>query len=120
MMVNRTGDDFEDLISRYRSERYDGVFKPAFGKGSIADLPGAFRKSLGLGVSHDVPETIRNYSEEVDHLVFLFLDGMGHSTLKYAMDRFRMPNLTQFLGKSDYVPVTSVFPSTTSTATVTY
>lgn len=120
MMVNKREDDFEDIISRYRSEKDGRIFKPAFGKGSIADLPGIFRKSLGLKESNSIPEITRNNVQDVDHLIFLFLDGMGHSTLKYAMDNFRMPNLLEFLRQSEYVPVTSVFPSTTSTATVTY
>lgn len=118
MFYDATDTDFDDIIHRYGVKGYDNVYKPAFGRGSIHDLPNLFKKTLGMSSYDSIPNIMNDSSEEVEHLIFFLLDGFGHSTLKYAMDNFTMPNLRTFLRDSIYVPITSVFPSTTSTATV--
>ena len=97
----------------------DGLYRPAFGRGSIADIPGALLESLGIDGGKGSPESFRHISEPADHTVFILIDGLGHSTLQYALNNLRLRNLKAFREESVYVPATSIFPSTTSTATVT-
>ena len=112
-------DDVEGVIESYGWKGMDGLYRPAFGRGSIADIPGALLESLGIDGGKGSPESFRHISEPADHTVFILIDGLGHSTLQYALNNLRLRNLKAFRHESVYVPATSVFPSTTSTATVT-
>ena len=120
LSVDLHSGSLDDLISGYRLEEYPPMISPAFGKGSIADIPGYLKSSLGLSPKRTLPDMISGTREDVDHMVFFLLDGFGHSTIKYLLDNYNASNTGSFLDKSDYKPVTSVFPSTTSTATVTF
>lgn len=120
MFSNSDVDWFEEIISKYGIEKHNGLVKPAFGRGSIADIPALLKQNLGLSPRHPLPEIMESAREDVDHMVFFLLDGFGHSTVEYSLGSYKMPNMRHFLDRCDYVPVTSVFPSTTSTATVTY
>ena len=113
-------DGMEEIIGRYRVKGHENLIMPAFGLGSIADIPNLLKTNLGIVTGKPVPEMLKGCSTEVDHMVFLLLDGFGHSTVEYALNSYRAPNLRRFLENCDYTPITSVFPSTTSTSTVTY
>lgn len=112
-------DDLKDVIESYRWKGKEGLYRPAFGKGSIADIPGALLESQGIDGKRMSPELLRHISEPADHTVFMLIDGLGHSTLQYALNNYRVSNLKAFMEESVYVPATSIFPSTTSTATLT-
>lgn len=113
-------DWFEEIIGKYRSEGHGGLVRPAFGAGSIADIPNLLKTNLGIRTGRQVPDNMKGASTSVDHMVFMLLDGFGHSTVEHALANYRMANLRKFLENCDYTPITSVFPSTTSTSTVTY
>ncbi|AKA48190.1 hypothetical protein IX51_02705 [uncultured archaeon] len=119
MISQYTDSDLETLMERYSADSENDIVKPSFGKGSISDLPEVFMHALGLGGGQNVPEVLRGTYEQVDHLVFFLLDGFGHSTMRGAIERFHPGEVEKFLSESAYTPITSVFPSTTSTATVT-
>ena len=112
-------DNVEGIIESYRWKGMEGLYRPAFGRGSIADIPGALLQSQGINGKKSSPELLRHISEPADHTVFILIDGLGHSTLQYAINSHRVSNLKGFMEESIYVPATSIFPSTTSTATVT-
>lgn len=120
MFIEKNVDLFEEIIDRYRSGENGKLFKPGFGAGSIADIPSILKGNLGIGGVKAVPEVMKGASGEVDHMVFFLLDGFGHSTVEYALQNMPMHNLRKFMEHCEYTPITSVFPSTTSTATVTY
>ena len=113
-------DDHESTIDRYRWNRHENLFKPAFGRGCIADLPGFILKNFGVnnGQVDNIPSSYQ--SENPDHSVFFLLDGFGFSTVKYSLEKYGMKYLNRFFNSSEFRLITSVFPSTTSTATVTY
>ncbi len=113
-------DSLQRIISGYRLEEQPSLIRPAFGKGSIAEIPGYLKSSLGLNPKRPIPDIIGGSREDVDHMVFFLLDGFGHSTLQYLLEKYNAHNTGSFLEQSHYAPLTSVFPSTTSTATVTY
>lgn len=113
-------DWFEDIIGKYRLEGHENLIKPSFGTGSIADIPNLLKTNLGIETGKPVPQIMKGCNSEVDHMVFLLLDGFGHSTIEYALNNYKVPNLRKFMEKCEYTPITSVFPSTTSTSTVTY
>lgn len=53
----------------------------------------------------------------VENLVFLLLDGFGYNSVQYAVEKFGLPSFEKLRQRSFILPLTSVFPSTTSTAT---
>ncbi len=112
--------DAGEIIQSYAWKGMDGLYRPAFGRGSIADLPCALLRSLGIYQGKSSPELFHNVMEESDHTVFILIDGLGYSTLQFALQKFRVSNLRAFTMESAIVPLTSVFPSTTSTATVSF
>lgn len=120
MFTSKNVDWFEEIVGKYRLESYSDLVKPAYGIGSIADIPSLLKRNLGIRPRREIPDLMRGAVEDVDNMVFFLLDGFGHSTVEYALNNFRVPNLRRFLENCDYTPITSVFPSTTSTATVTY
>ena len=113
-------DDHDSIIDSYRWNLHEDLFKPAFGKGCIADIPGFILENFSIGNGHNDNQQSSYQNENPDHLVFFLLDGFGYSTVKYSMKKYRMKYLNRFFNNSDCKPITSVFPSTTSTATVTY
>ncbi len=109
----------EGIIESYGWKGMDGLYRPAFGRGSIADIPGALMESQGIYHEKRSPHLLQHVSEASDHTVFILVDGLGHSTIQYALNNCSAANLKGFIEESSYVPATSIFPSTTSTATVT-
>lgn len=113
-------DALDSMISSFRLEEDPSLIRPAFGKGSIADIPGYLKSSLGISPKRSVPDIMNPTLDDVDHMVFFLLDGFGHSTLQYVLENYGARNTRKFLDESNCNPLTSIFPSTTSTATVTY
>lgn len=113
-------DALDSIISSYRLKEDPSLIGPAFGRGSIAEIPGYLKSSLGISPKRALPGIMNSTLEDVDHMVFFLLDGFGHSTLQYLLENYGASNTRSFLGESSYKPLTSVFPSTTSTATFTY
>lgn len=120
LFINSKEDWLEDVIAQYRLDEDPSMIRPAFGRGSIADIPGYLKSRLGLTPRRPLSQFMKESAGEVDHMVFFLLDGFGHSTIEHLIANYNGNNLEKFLEDSDYLPVTSVFPSTTSTATVSY
>jgi len=62
-----------------------------------------------------VSEKLSIYSE-TENVILLLLDGFGAAQLKFAREHFGIPSFEQHFSKADLIPITSVFPSTTSSA----
>jgi len=112
-------EELDAVIEGYVDREHLEFIKPAFGQGCIADIPdivegklnGTSRASLGGKLPIDKAET--------DHMIVLILDGFGHDLFRYAIEKHPMKNLNSILRESSYLPITSVFPSTTATALFT-
>ena len=113
-------DDLESVIDKYRWEKHKEFVKPAFGKGCIMDIPGFILSSFGIGDGGNTRRILDMDMESPEHVIFLLIDGFGYSTMKYSSGKNDMKYLEEFLDRSAMRLITSVFPSTTSTATVSY
>ncbi len=113
-------EDFEQIIDGYRWSRHKEFLKPAFGNGCIADIPNYILTNFGIGIGQKYRNRQNWLHDSPDHLIFLLLDGFGFSTIKHSLEKYSMKYLNKFTSNSEYDLVTSVFPSTTSTATVSY
>ena len=99
-----------------------GLITPDYNGRCISNLCDTFCKILG--VSHSRPLKYSNLyevAESTENLVFLLLDGFGYKPMRYALTHAGAPSLQSFMDKEGTVfhPITTVFPSTTSTATTT-
>ena len=84
------------------------------------DIPGLILSSFGIEDGGNSQRIQDVDIESPDHVIFLLLDGFGYSTIKYSSEKNSMKYLEEFLDRSAMRLITSVFPSTTSTATVSY
>ena len=109
--------DLESYLEKYRWKEHAGFYRPAFGKGSIADIPDSILLTQGVKAFNSGVPPIR--PDPADHTIFILIDGFGYSSLEYALRMKGNGILSAFLNGSSLIPVTSIFPSTTSTATVT-
>lgn len=92
--------------------------RPLYGKASIADITSIISRILGSKAAGNGNPIAGKDFPHVDQLVFFFIDGLGYSTIEWALDRFHLSSTEEFLGKSCLDVITSTFPSTTSTATI--
>ena len=92
----------------FQKPRYDGQ--------SIANIPETVAKILNDRATRPVnDERLSKYSE-TENVVLLLLDGFGSAQLKSARDNYGIPSFDRLFSKADHIPITSVFPSTTSSA----
>lgn len=119
-MKNILMEDFNGVIDGYRWNSYKDLLKPAFGNGCIADIPGQILANFGISTGQETKNHRSLMEGKHDHFIFLLLDGFGFSTIKYSLKKHSMKHLNNFADNSGVKLITSVFPSTTSTATVSY
>ena len=103
------------------NERFNGIqnlIRPLYGNASIADIPDVARKALGVKTKHNHRGVTSHDTEQVDHLIFFFLDGFGFHSLKRSAEKFPMKNTKEFLENASLDIISSTFPSTTATATI--
>jgi predicted AlkP superfamily pyrophosphatase or phosphodiesterase len=90
--------------------------KPQYDGHSIANIPDTAAKILGAPTQRPIlDDRLSNYSD-CENVVLLLLDGFGAAQLKFARETFGVPTFDRLFSNADHVPITSVFPSTTSTA----
>jgi predicted AlkP superfamily pyrophosphatase or phosphodiesterase len=102
---------------RQQKSARQGFVKPEYDGNSIANIPGAVAKLLGSS-SHERPLTNPSMSgfENVENVVLLLLDGLGYDALKSSRETFGVPSFDRIFSNGTQFPITSVFPSTTSSA----
>ncbi|EQD56404.1 type I phosphodiesterase/nucleotide pyrophosphatase, partial [mine drainage metagenome] len=112
--------DLESIIDGYRWSSHRELLKPAFGNGCITDIPSHILENFGVDAGWGATSSQCWPSENPDHFIFLLLDGFGFSTIEHSLEKYGMKYLNKFTDKSEFKLLTSVFPSTTSTATLSY
>lgn len=98
-----------------------GLVTPAYDGHCISNLPDTFAKLLGIrqeGTALSDPQ-FDNFvsSSEIENVVFLLLDGFGFRSIERVKERTGFPSFQMLEREALILPLTSVFPSTTSTAT---
>jgi hypothetical protein len=112
----------EELIEKYREEsKINGLLTPNYEGYGIANLPDTFAKILGLPNSRAMKiDSVYETTESCENVIFLLLDGLGYNLILKAEERFSPLDALQNVKDSSlFLPITSVFPSTTSAATTT-
>ncbi len=90
--------------------------KPKYDGYSIVNIPETVAKLLGVRATRPlVDEKLSGYAG-TEHVVLLLLDGFGAAQLKFAREHYGVPSFEQLFSKADHLGITSVFPSTTSSA----
>ena len=107
-----------------RSSKLAGMLTPSYEGRCISNLCDTFSKILGISNSKPLNfADIYATAESTENLIFLLLDGFGYRLIQNSLNQKAPLNgalaLSSFLKGSVAHPITSVFPSTTSTATTT-
>ncbi len=90
--------------------------KPRYDDHSIANIPETVAKILNVRATRPInDEQLSKYSDS-ENVVLLLLDGFGSAQLKFARENHGIPSFDRLFSKADHIPITSVFPSTTSSA----
>ncbi len=107
-----------DLIGQ---SKIPGLITPAYDGYCISNLPDTFEGLLGL--RHEANSVrdprFNDYvsGSEIENVIFLLLDGFGFRSIERVKEKTGFPSFQRLERDSVIVPLTSVFPSTTSTAT---
>ncbi|MHB8701380.1 MAG: alkaline phosphatase family protein [Nitrososphaerales archaeon] len=109
------------MIQKYRKEsKIKGLITPNYKGYGICNLPDTFAKIFSAPNSRPLKlDQLYGITDSIDNLVFLLLDGFGYNLVKDALTRSTLPAFQEVTSESLFVPLTSVFPSTTSAATTT-
>jgi predicted AlkP superfamily pyrophosphatase or phosphodiesterase len=93
-------------------------FKPTYDGYSIANIPETAARLLGARASRPLADrSLSSYSEGTEHVVLLLLDGFGAAQLRFAREHYGgVPSFEQQFSRADQLEISSVFPSTTSSA----
>jgi hypothetical protein len=107
----------DDLVQR---SRIPGLVTPAYEGNCISNLPDTFAKLVGVKQRASALNDSR-FNDFVsgsnfENVIFLLLDGFGFHSIERARER-GIPSIERLEQNSLVTPLTSVFPSTTSTAT---
>ncbi|MCW5848522.1 MAG: alkaline phosphatase family protein [Anaerolineae bacterium] len=99
----------------------DAIF-PNYGGLSIANIAPTFASLLGIeaGGTPLWDPLWEPYRGRVDRVVFIILDALGYLQLREALDADPGANFHRIAQAGLLVPLTSVFPSTTTAATTTF
>ncbi len=99
----------------------DAVF-PHYAGLSIANLAPTFASLLGIepGGAPLWDPLWEPFRGRVDRVVFIILDALGYLQLREALDADPQASFQRLAQAGMLVPLTSVFPSTTSAATTTF
>ena len=93
---------------------------PHFGKYSLVNLANTVLASFGLPTHHSpLPKDLLPAKREVQKVVLLLIDALGYRQLLRFMDRDRNSLFRHLASHGHFVPLTSVFPSTTTAALAT-
>ena len=98
----------------------EGFVTPAYQGQCISNLPDTFASLLGLKSNRPLSDKrFYDFAEKssIENVVFLLLDGFGFNSIQYVKQNFGFPSFEKLGQDSQILPLTSVFPSTTSTAT---
>ncbi|MDA4130552.1 MAG: alkaline phosphatase family protein [Thaumarchaeota archaeon] len=96
------------IPSKFLKPRYDGY--------SISNVPDTVASLLGSASKRSIKDERLSEFRAADNVVLLLLDGFGSKLVEHARNNFGIPSFDLLFAKALQLPITSVFPSTTSSA----
>ncbi len=111
--------DSETRVEEFESDsKLNGFAHPSYDGRSICNIPDTVAKILNLRAERPLNNPlVYEMKENVSNVVFVLIDGLGYDSIKNALANHGLLSFVGLEKKSLYFPITSVFPSTTSTAT---
>lgn len=109
-------DHLQDIESRLGDEQF---LRPDYARYSFAQIPALIELLLGTKQgSHPFASTVlQHVKPQPQNVVLLMIDGFGYQQWMQYGERF--PFLSRVLNKGNLMPITSLFPSTTSASVTT-
>ncbi|MCL5667377.1 MAG: alkaline phosphatase family protein [Patescibacteria group bacterium] len=107
-----------DILDKIKKEKQRGEFiYPYYGKYSIAEIPQTVLSLFNYPkVSNILP--IKYKAGDFEKVVFIFADAFGFDLFLKEHENYQL--LKDLSGKGEVMPLTSIFPSTTSAATTLF
>jgi len=90
--------------------------KPQYDGHCISNIPETIFSIFGSESSRKVRDDRLTPYKEVENVVLLLLDGFGAGPTKFARETFGVRSYDRIFSNAVHIPLTSVFPSTTSSA----
>jgi hypothetical protein len=113
--------DLGSSLSFIESSASEGFVAPKYHGQCISNLPDTFSELLGLKVKRRPISDQKFYDfareSHIENVLFILLDGFGFNSINFVKQNFGFPSFEKLESDSFVLPLTSVFPSTTSTAT---
>jgi predicted AlkP superfamily pyrophosphatase or phosphodiesterase len=90
--------------------------KPQYDGHCISNIPETVAKIFHVRSDRTIKDDRLSLYFHAENVVLLLLDGFGTNQLKFARENFGVDSYDQTFSDSLCIPITSVFPSTTSSA----
>jgi hypothetical protein len=117
-LLTSEGDITSSLI---KNSAIEGLVTPEYQGQCISNLPDTFANLLAVKSYRSPLSEPKFYdfakSTTIENVLFLLLDGFGFNSIQFVKQNFGFPSFDKLEHDSQILPLTSVFPSTTSTAT---
>lgn len=92
------------------------LIKPQYDGHSIANIPETVAQILGAKFTRPLRDERISGFKEAKNIVLLLLDGLGSKLIESASKNYGLPSFDRICENAVQSEITSVFPSTTSTA----
>lgn len=92
------------------------LVKPRYDGWCIANIPETAAKLFGAKTGRPLADEKLGRFSGTENVVLLLLDGFGAAQLKFARDTYGLSSFDRLFSNALHVPITSIFPSTTSSA----
>jgi len=104
----------KEILETIKKDKKKGDFiYPYYGKYSIAEIPKTILCLFGYSNSSDILP-IKYGNKDFDKIIFVLADAFGFDLFLKVYKKYKL--LSDFAKKGDVLPITSIFPSTTSAA----
>lgn len=112
----------EVLKSIEARSKLSGLITPIYDGLSISNIPSTVLSTFNVKWKHLSPlsnSSIKDFTHDAETIILILLDGLGYNLLKKAIINEPRSALSKICSSGFLVPITSTFPSTTTTALTT-
>ncbi len=107
---------FEKVMQEISENSKGKVIKPFYNGYSILNVANTIMKHFGINANNTLKGDYDYFFDGVNSVVLFVIDALGLNLIKKAMSVMRLEAFEKFARKGLFVPLTSVFPSTTAVA----
>ncbi len=107
---------FENVMEEIFKNSPDGLVKPFYNGYSISNIANTILQHFGVDAKNPLKGDFDYFFDGVNSVVLFVIDALGLNLIKKAMSNLKLDAFEKLLNEGLFVPLTSVFPSTTAVA----